>query len=196
MIEENLKNILSELPSGVKLVAVSKFHPFEAILMAYQAGQKVFGENRPQEFYRKVLQLPQDIEWHFIGHLQTNKLKLVLPYASLVESIDSFELLDAVAEATKGGFTETEIEQVLSNTYSHVRFHGLMGMATNTDDESVIRADFKRIQDFKLHLNAEHPELSDFTELSIGMSHDWKIALEYGATIVRIGTAIFGPRQY
>ncbi len=137
-------------------------------------------------------------------------------YASLVESIDSFELLDAVqrwgvahdkvidallelhlgAEATKGGFTEAEIEQVLSNTYSHVRFHGLMGMATNTDDESVIRADFKRIQDFKLHLNAEHPELSDFTELSIGMSHDWKIALEYGATIVRIGTAIFGPRQY
>jgi pyridoxal phosphate enzyme (YggS family) len=216
MIEENLKNIISELPSGVKLVAVSKFHPFEAILTAYQAGQKVFGENRPQEFYRKVLQLPQDIEWHFIGHLQTNKLKLVLPYASLVESIDSFELLDAVqrwgvahdkvidallelhlgAEATKGGFTEAEIEQVLSNTYSHVRFHGLMGMATNTDDESVIRADFKRIQDFKLQLNAEHPELSDFTELSIGMSHDWKIALEYGATIVRIGTAIFGPRQY
>ena len=178
MIEENLKNILSELPSGVKLVAVSKFHPFEAILMAYQAGQKVFGENRPQEFYRKVLQLPQDIEWHFIGHLQT-----------LLE-------LHLGAEATKGGFTETEIEQVLSNTYSHVRFHGLMGMATNTDDESVIRADFKRIQDFKLHLNAEHPELSDFTELSIGMSHDWKIALEYGATIVRIGTAIFGPRQY
>lgn len=221
MIEENLNNIKKELPSGVKLVAVSKFHPFEDILTAYQAGQRCFGENRPQEFASKALQLPQDIEWHFIGHLQTNKLKLVLPYASLVESVDSRHLLDLIdnwaatnsrvvnillelhlgAELTKGGLTEEEIESILNEytsgrSYRNVRIHGLMGMATNTDDESVVDSDFARIQSFKQRLDARYPDLKDFTELSIGMSHDWPIAVRHGATIVRVGTAIFGPRSY
>ena len=218
MVEDNLKNILKELPPGVKLVAVSKFHPASDILAAYNAGQHRFGENRPQELAAKVPALPDDIEWHFIGHLQTNKLKFVLPYASLVESIDSLHLLEAVdkwgnehgkvidvllelhlgAEETKGGFTQDEIETILSRSMSdfpHVRFRGLMGMATNTDDMSVVEADFARIEAFKRHLD-EKFQLPDFTELSIGMSHDWPLAVKHRATIVRIGTAIFGPRTY
>ena len=222
MVEDNLKRIYEELPPGVKLVAVSKFHPCEEIMAAYQAGQRRFGENRPQEFASKVVQLPEDIEWHFIGHLQTNKLKLVLPYASLVESIDSRHLLDAVerwgsendkvidvllelhlgAEETKGGFTETEIEDILylvvrhaHQPYPHICFRGLMGMATNTDDMDIVEADFARIEAFKKHLDAKYA-LPDFSELSIGMSHDWPLAVLHGATIVRIGTAIFGPRNY
>ena len=229
MVENNLRHILSELPPEVKLVAVSKFHPAEDILAAYNAGQRRFGENRPQEFAAKAASLPSDIEWHFIGHLQTNELKMVLPYASLVESIDSLRLLDAVekwgsehdkvidvllelhlgAEETKGGFTEEEIEYILSldseaedaatlppkAVYQHVRFRGLMGMATNTDDVSVVEADFARIEAFKKSLEDRY-DLPDFTELSIGMSHDWPVAIRHGATIVRIGTAIFGPRVY
>ena len=226
MVEDNIRKILEELPPDVKLVAVSKFHPCEDIMEAYNAGQRCFGENRPQEFASKAVQLPEDIEWHFIGHLQTNKLKMVLPYATLVESIDSRHLLDAVekwgsehgkvidvllelhlgAEETKGGFTEAEIEEILprslsggsaplTNQYGHVRFRGLMGMATNTDDVTVVEADFARIEAFKKHLDAKFA-LPDFTELSIGMSHDWPLAVKHGATIVRIGTAIFGPRSY
>ena len=194
------------------------------ILSAYQAGQRCFGENRPQEFAAKAIELPDDIEWHFIGHLQTNKLKLVLPYASMVESVDSLHLLEAIekwgslngrvtsvllelhlgAEETKGGFTEDEITGILEsvsdadavNPYPHVRFCGLMGMATNTDDEARVEADFMRIREFKERLDGTFPELKDFRELSIGMSNDWKIAVRHGATIVRIGTAIFGPRDY
>lgn len=223
MISDNLQRIRAELPSGVKLVAVSKFHPIPALIEAYLEGQRVFGENRPQEFASKAVQLSQDIEWHFIGHLQTNKLKLVLPYAYMVESVDSVRLLDAIdtwgalhskvirvllelhlgAEETKHGLSEDEIREILGSAgkYGNVRFCGLMGMATNTDDESVIRADFQRISSLKASLSAEFsvessPVLSDFRELSIGMSHDWKIAVEYGATIVRIGTGIFGNRQY
>lgn len=224
MVEDNLRKIYGELPPGVKLVAVSKFHPSSMILSAYQAGQRCFGENRPQEFAAKAIELPDDIEWHFIGHLQTNKLKLVLPYASLVESVDSLHLLEAIekwgslngrvtsillelhlgAEETKGGFTEDEITGILAsvsdadavNPYPHVRFCGLMGMATNTDDEARVEADFMRIREFKERLDGTFPELKDFRELSIGMSNDWKIAVRHGATIVRIGTAIFGPREY
>ena len=224
MVEDNLRKIYGELPPGVKLVAVSKFHPSSMILSAYQAGQRCFGENRPQEFAAKAIELPDDIEWHFIGHLQTNKLKLVLPYASLVESVDSLHLLEAIekwgslngrvtsillelhlgAEETKGGFTEDEITAILerasgtsaANSYPHIRFCGLMGMATNTVDEARVEADFMRIREFKERLDGTFPELKDFRELSIGMSNDWKIAVRHGATIVRIGTAIFGPRDY
>ena len=222
MVRDNLIKVYEELPPDVKLVAVSKFHPCEEIMEAYAAGQRRFGENRPQEFAAKVPQLPSDIEWHFIGHLQTNKLKLVLPYASLVESIDSRHLLEAVerwgrendkvtdvllelhlgAEETKGGFTEQEIEAILSSAHEpsggafpHVRFRGLMGMATNTDDQEVVEADFARIEAFKKRIDKFYT-LTDFTELSIGMSHDWPLAVRHGATIVRIGTAIFGPRSY
>ena len=219
MIKENIIAIREKLPPGVKLVAVSKFHPEEAVREAYAAGQRVFGENRPQEFAAKVEALSDlEVEWHFIGHLQTNKLKLVLPYADLVESVDSLHLLDAVqdwgkangkvvrvllelhigAEQTKQGFHEEEVLDILfrAEKYTHVRFCGLMGMASHTDCEEDIRADFARIADFRAYLQDLFPELSDFTELSIGMSGDWPLALDYGATIVRIGTAIFGERQY
>lgn len=221
MIQNKIHEIVGKLPSGVKLVAVSKYHSVPELMEAYRAGQRCFGENRPQEFAMKVPEMPSDIEWHFIGHLQTNKLKLVLPYASLVESIDSKRLLDSVnawgkangkvvpvllelhlgAEETKGGFTDQEIIDILSeyvdadSAYSHVRIRGLMGMATNTDDEAVIDSDFSRIEAFKKNLDRMFPSLDGFTELSIGMSDDWQLALRHGATIIRVGTAIFGPRK-
>ena len=216
MISENLERIKSELPANVRLLAVSKFQPIERLLEAYEAGQRLFGENRPQELAAKAVQLPQDIEWHFIGHLQTNKLKMVLPYAALVESIDSQHLLEAVddwgkahdkvipvllelhigAEETKQGFYEEEILEILFNAekYAHVRFCGLMGMASHTDDEEMVRADFTRISSYLDYLRDLFPELEDFQELSIGMSDDWRIAVDCGSTQVRIGSAIFGPR--
>ena len=222
MIKDNFDNINKELPSGVKLVAVSKFHPVEAVIEAYEVGQRVFGESRPQEFAAKIAALQNaegrfdDIEWHFIGHLQTNKLKMVLPYVSLVQSVDSKHLLEDIdkwgrtngktinvllelhvaAEETKSGFYEEEVLEILwdAEKYRNIRFCGLMGMATNTDDEDTVRADFARISDFYAYLKDLFPELEDFKELSIGMSSDWKIALDYGATMVRIGTAIFGER--
>lgn len=217
-IAEKIISVNNSLPQGVHLVAVSKFHPVEQLKEAYDAGQRLFGENRPQELAAKAPQMPEDVQWHFIGHLQTNKLKMVLPYATMVQSIDSLRLLEAVntwgvnngrtiscllelhlgAEETKGGLTENEIREILDNasSYGAVRFCGLMGMATNTDDEAVIRADFERISKLKEALSSEYPQLVDFKELSIGMSDDYRIALEYGATFVRIGTMTFGPRQY
>ena len=218
-IAQNITALHNELPPQVKLVAVSKVHPVESIEEALAAGQKVFGENRPQEFEKKVQALQgRGIEWHFIGHLQTNKLKMVLPYADLVESVDSARLLDAVnewggkagkvipvllelhvaAEETKQGFYEEEILDILfrAGSFKNVRFCGLMGMATNTDQEEDIRADFARIKAFYDYLRDLFPEYEDFRELSIGMSSDWRIALDYGATIVRIGTSIFGEREY
>lgn len=218
-VQQNIEAIKKELPSGVKLVAVSKFHPVEVMEEALSAGQTVFGENRPQEFEKKALALQgKGIEWHFIGHLQTNKLKMVLPYADMVQSVDSQHLLDAVndwgakngktipvllelhvaAEESKQGFYEEEILDILfrAESFKNIRFCGLMGMATNTDDESAIRADFGRIRAFYDYLRDLFPEYEDFRELSIGMSGDWRIALEYGATMVRIGTSIFGEREY
>ena len=216
MIEENLSRLRSELPANVKLLAVSKFQPIERLLEAYQAGQRRFGENRPQELAAKAVQLPQDIEWHFIGHLQTNKLKMVLPYAALVESIDSLHLLESVdewgkahdrvipvlleihigAEETKQGFYEEEVLDILfrAEKFTHIRFCGLMGMASHTDDEEMVRADFTRISVFFDYLRDLFPELTDFNELSIGMSEDWPLAVACGSTQVRIGSAIFGPR--
>lgn len=216
MISENLDIILSELPSGVQLVAVSKFHPLEDVLEAYQAGQRVFGENRPQELAMKAVQAPQDIEWHFIGHLQTNKLKMVLPYVSLVQSVDSRHLLDAIndwgathskvirvllelhigKEETKQGFVEEDILDILfdAEKYKYIEFCGLMGMASHTDEEETIEADFSRIDGFMAYLVDLFPDLTSFNQLSIGMSDDWHIAVRHGSTMVRIGTAIFGPR--
>lgn len=218
MIKDNLSKIKSGLPSDVKLVAVSKFHPVEELQEAYDAGQRVFGENRPQELAAKVPQLPSDIEWHFIGHLQTNKLKMVLPYAHLVQSVDSSHLLDEInkwgkangkvvnvlleihigAEETKQGFYEEEVLDILfrAEKYANICFCGLMGMASHTDDMDIVRADFQRIAAFKDYLADLFPELDSFKELSIGMSDDYQTAVETGSTMVRIGTAIFGPRQY
>lgn len=218
MISDNILNIKAKLPSAVKLVAVSKFHPAERLMEAYRAGQRVFAESRPQELAAKVPLMPPDVEWHFIGHLQTNKLKMVLPHAALVHSIDSVRLLDAVqrwaaangrtidvlleqhisADAAKQGFSEEEILTVLgqAGNYPHIRFRGLMGMASLSEDEAVIRADFARLNATFGKVRAQFPSLEDFTELSIGMSDDWPLALEYGSTMVRIGTAIFGAREY
>ena len=221
MIKERISNLLAQIPDNVQLVAVSKFHPLEAVLEAYSAGQRIFAESRLQELLSKVNALDTnafpDLEWHFIGHLQTNKLKMVLPYVSLVQSVDSRHLLDEIqkwarandktvsvllelhigAEETKQGFHEEEIVDLLfdAERYSHIRFCGLMGMASHTDDEATIDADFDRIDSFMAYLVDLFPELEDFRQLSIGMSDDWQIALRHGATMVRLGTAIFGSRQ-
>lgn len=216
----NLKKVLADLPEGVRLVAISKFHPKEYIEAAYNVGQRVFGESHEQEIKEKVEQLPKDIEWHFIGHLQTNKLKLVLPYATLVESVDTLRLLVSIErwgaenartvsvlleqhisqDATKQGFTEAEILMVLTQAvrgaFPHIRFCGLMGMATLTDDSGVIHGDFSQLAETFAKAHSMLPELTEFKELSMGMSDDWPLALEHGSTLVRIGTAIFGPREY
>jgi pyridoxal phosphate enzyme (YggS family) len=216
-ISSEIERLNKELPSTVKLVAVSKFNPSEAIMEAYQAGQRIFGESRPQELLQKVQELPQDIQWHFIGHLQTNKLKMVLPYVSLIQSVDSLRLLAAIntwgqangkilnvllephvaSEETKQGFSPEEIVDIISEAerFESICFKGLMGMATYTEDESVIRSDFARIADLRSEILNAFPTLADdFTELSIGMSDDYPIAIEYGSTMVRIGSMIFGSR--
>ncbi len=220
-VAENIIKITTELPSTVKLVAVSKFHPVSAILQAYYAGQRIFAESRPQELQAKVLQTADytDIQWHFIGHLQTNKLKMVLPHCALVQSVDSLRLLEAIqswglansrvmnvllemhiaAEESKQGFSSEEILSVLGHCadFPNVRFCGLMGMATFTDDQAVIRCDFSKICTlFNEIKSCSATGLQDFTELSIGMTDDYNIAVEYGATMVRIGTKIFGERNY
>ena len=219
-IASEIVRLHNELPSTVKLVAVSKFHPASAVMEAYNAGQRVFGENRPQELFAKAKELPADIEWHFIGHLQTNKLKMVLPFASIVESVDSLHLLEAIdrwgrdnskvvdvlleyhvaAEETKQGFDADEIRSILFSPepFANIRFRGLMGMATLTSDEHVIEADFGRIVSLFDELSArigDSPKLTaDFNLRSFGMTHDYGIAVRMGANIVRIGTLIFGAR--
>ena len=221
-IASAIRELHEELPSNVKLVAVSKFHPAEAVMEAYRAGQRIFGESRPQELYAKARELPDDIVWHFIGHLQTNKLKLVLPYVSMVESVDSFHLLEAIdrwgrdngritdillemhiaSETTKQGFSKEELMSAVSLAAScpNVRISGLMGMATFTDDEEVIRKDFAKLVAARDEIRAGaglYPGLPvDFGVLSFGMTHDYRIAVGMGADIVRIGTLIFGERTY
>ena len=233
MIRETITKLHRELPATVKLVAVSKFHPFEAIEEAYHAGQRTFGESRPQELLAKVRRLEEiraekgepdymsDIEWHFIGHLQTNKLKMVLPYVSLVQSVDSVRLLEAIdrwgaandkivnvllechvaAEESKQGLSEDELVDILSSDvyYAHVCICGIMGMATFTDDENIVREDFQKLLDRQQVLHdwvGESPNvLPGCNELSMGMSDDYPIAVAMGSTIVRIGSMIFGERN-
>ena len=228
MVKEIIQKLNRELPATVKLVAVSKFHPFEAIQEAYEAGQRIFAESRPQELLAKVKRLEElraergedymsDIQWHFIGHLQTNKLKMVLPYVSLVQSVDSERLLNAIqtwgaanekvipvllephvaAEETKQGFAPEEVYAILqkSSEYDYIRFCGLMGMATFTDDESVVRADFAALRSIYDNCRERFDSLAaDFNEFSIGMSDDYPLAISYGSTMVRIGSMIFGER--
>ena len=218
-ISDRLCELRRQIPSGVALVAVSKFHPVERLMEAYDAGQRLFAENRPQELAAKVPQMPSDVQWHFIGHLQTNKLKLVLPYVSLVQSVDSLHLLEAInrwafengrvvdvllelhlgAEETKQGFSEEEILEILrgegiGSEPGNLRIRGLMGMATNTDDMAVVEKDFERIETLYRRIKASG--MDGFDILSIGMSGDWPLAVRHGATMVRIGTDIFGPREY
>lgn len=221
-VAEALKTVAATLPAGVELVAVSKFHPAEAIAEAYSAGQRIFGESRVQELSAKILALPADIRWHFIGHLQTNKVRKLLEAGpiALIESVDSERVLDAIdaesarlgitsrvliqvhvaAEETKFGFTPEEIEAYFRDrrfeSLRATHICGLMGMATNTDDTERIAADFKAIADLRKKILAIAPDLRGFDTLSMGMSDDYPLAIEAGATLVRVGTAIFGARAY
>ena len=220
-IAGNIAALHAELPEGVTLVAVSKFHPVEALKQAYDAGQRHFGESRASEFVDKARRLPEDICWHFIGHLQTNKVRQIIPYVSLIHSIDSVRLLKLVSdeavrigrvadvllqahvadEDTKTGFVPDELLQLAagydSSRFPGVRICGIMGMATNTDDEERIEADFKALKSlFDRIRNSPAGADGRFSVLSMGMSHDYPTALRCGANMVRIGSMIFGDRQY
>ena len=218
-IAQNINHINSQLPQGVRLVAVSKFHPVERLQEAYDAGQRLFGENRAQELAAKAPQLPTDIEWHFIGHLQKNKVRMIMPWVSTIQSIDSTQLLQLVnkeaarinhnikvllqlhvaKEQTKSGFTVEEVLQAANegafNTLSNVTIAGVMAMATFTDDMQQVASEFETVHDTFLALQ-KTLNTPNFKEISMGMSDDWPIAVEHGATIVRIGTDIFGAREY
>lgn len=220
-VAENLKQVLGNLPEGVRLVAISKFHPKEYIEAAYKAGQRIFGESHEQELKAKVPELPDDIEWHFIGHLQRNKVKYIAPYISMIEAVDSMKLLKEIdkqaaknnrvikvllelhiaEEETKYGLTLDACRQLLEEgewrELKNVHIQGLMMMASNVDDEEQIRREMMTAADFfdevKEKYFADDPE---FKERSWGMSHDYKIAVQCRSTMVRVGTAIFGPRVY
>ncbi len=209
---------MATLPEGVQLVAVSKFHPAERLEEAYEAGQRIFGESRPQEMAAKAAVLPKDIEWSMIGHLQTNKVKMIAPFVTMIASVDSDRLIEEIEkqaaknnrtidillevhvadEDTKSGWAIEELEAYLATgalqQMEHVRVRGVMTIATNTDDDNIIRRDFQRIREIFEALKPRFGEA--FDTLSIGMSDDYPIALEYGSTMVRIGTAIFGAREY
>jgi len=220
-VETNLKNILSGLPNHVRLVAVSKIHPASVIMTAYNAGQRLFGENKVQEMIGKQALLPKDIEWHLIGHLQSNKVKNMVPFISMVHSVDSLNLLQTInkeaqkhnriidcllqifiaSEDTKYGISPDEAHMILSSpefrTFNNIRIRGLMGIATYTENKTRIRKEFK-------HLHLLFDELKQayfstdkhYNELSMGMTDDYQIAIEEGSTIIRIGTMIFGKRTY
>lgn len=216
-ITNNIKKITSELPENVMLVAVSKTYPNEAILEAYQAGQRIFGENKVQELVAKYESLPKDIEWHMIGHLQTNKVKYIAPFVYLIHGVDSFNLLEEInkraktshriqkvllqiyiaKEETKFGFSEEEVLDLLNSEnfkqLTNIEVIGLMGMATNTANKQQIRNEFKSLKTLFSMLNTHHPSL---TTLSMGMSSDYTIAVEEGSTMIRVGSSIFGNRNY
>lgn len=221
MISDNIKEIKANIPEKVKLVCVSKFKPNEDIMEAYNAGERLFGENRPQEMEVKAKTLPTDIQWHFIGNLQTNKVKTVVPYARIIHSMSNTRLVDEIekcaakidkvqdvlielhvaCEETKQGFTPEEVVKVFSREYidahQHIHICGVMGMATNTDDSVVVRNDFRTIHEtFDTLKKSVFCNDESFCEISMGMSGDYKIAIEEGATIVRIGSSIFGARDY
>lgn len=218
MIAEEIQRIVADLPQGVRLVAVSKYHPSEAIREAWAAGQRLFGESHAQELHRKTEELADlDVEWHFIGHLQTNKVKYIAPYVHLIHSVDSPRLLAEIdrqgqkvgrsipcllqlhvaAEETKFGFTPDEamtfLEEGTWRQMQGVRLAGVMAMASNTDDTRRIRDDFHRA---RLFFEEVRPQIAGFSELSMGMSGDWHIAVDEGSTLIRIGTQIFGERSY
>ncbi|MDR1810746.1 MAG: YggS family pyridoxal phosphate-dependent enzyme [Prevotella sp.] len=220
-IAANLEKIASALPKRTKLVAVSKFHPAEAVGEAYRAGQRIFGESRVQELDPKRKELPDDIEWHFIGHLQSNKIKTLVPYIHTIHSVDSWKLLSEIdkqatasgrkinclleiyiaEEETKYGLSFDECRALLSENdwqaLRTVQITGLMGMATLTNDAEQIRREFRSLKNFFDELkNGCFRGNSYFSELSMGMSHDYRIAVEEGSTMVRIGSSIFGERKY
>ena len=220
-VKGKLNQVLQSLPEGVKLVAISKYHPEEYITAAYEEGQRVFGESHEQELARKVQTLPKDIEWHFIGHLQTNKVKYIAPYISMIEAVDSIKLLREIEkqaakadrivkvllelhiaeEATKYGLTLDACRQLLEDgewrQMKHVQICGLMMMASNVDSEDQISKEFQTASDFFDEVKARYfADDEAFCERSWGMSHDYHLAVNHGSTMVRIGTTIFGPRVY
>ena len=220
-VAENLRQITAQLPAGVQLVAVSKFHPVEALMEAYNAGQRLFGENRAQELAAKAPQMPDDVQWHFIGHLQTNKVRLAVQHATMIQSVDSARLLTLISkevvklgrtidvllqlhvaqEEAKTGFSVEELMAALTvnelQGLPNVRVRGLMAMASLTDDQQQIAREFALVKStFDLVREEFFADEPTFDTLSMGMSDDWPIAVEHGSTHVRIGTAIFGPRQY
>lgn len=220
-ISENLKNIRHSLPENVKLIAVSKNHSVSEISEAYQAGQKVFGENKVQELMEKFDKLPSDIEWHLIGHLQTNKVKYITPIVNWIHSVDSFKLLKTInnealkhnrqidcllqmyiaTEETKFGLSLPEVKELFLNpetsTFTNIRIRGLMGMASFTDDKNQVRDEFGSLRNYFNELKQGFfPNNPLFSEISMGMSDDYPIAVEQGSTMVRVGTAIFGQRVY
>ncbi len=220
-VVDNLQKVRGSLPEDVTLVAISKFHPAEYITAAYNAGQRVFGESREQELAAKVAVLPKDIEWHFIGHLQTNKVKYIAPYISMIEAVDSLKLLCEInrqaalnsrtidvllelhiaEEDSKYGLSLEECRELLAagdwRLLANVRICGLMMMASNVDDENQIRHEFTVAAQFFDEVKVAYFADSDaFCKRSWGMSHDYRIAVECRSTMVRIGTSIFGPRVY
>ena len=220
-VKENLHKVLSSLPEGVRLVAISKYHPAEFITAAYEEGQRVFGESHEQELRQKHEELPKDIEWHFIGHLQTNKVKYIVPYITMIEAVDSIKLLREIQkqaakadrtvkvllelhiaeEATKYGLTLDDCRQLLAEgewrEMKNVQICGLMMMASNTDDEQQIASEFQQAASFFEEVKAEFfADDDNFCERSWGMSDDYQIAVRNHSTMVRIGTMIFGPRVY
>lgn len=220
-ISDNLNKLKAEIPEGVTLVAVSKFHPAEQVMEAYDIGQRDFGENIVQELRGKQASMPKDIRWHFIGHLQRNKVKYIAPYVYLIHSIDTLPLLEEVnkqalknnrvidcllqihvaEEETKFGFTIDECRQMLKEgkwrALTGIRLCGMMCMASNTDDEARVHSDFRKVYDFFQEVKTDYfADKPEFRIRSYGMSHDWRIAISEGSTMVRVGTAIFGPRQY
>ena len=220
-VKGHLKQVLADLPRGVHLVAISKYHPNEYIEAAYAEGQRIFGESHEQELRHKVETLPKDIYWHFIGHLQTNKVKYIVPYITMIEAVDSLKLLKEIdkqaakcgrtiavllelhiaEEETKYGLTPDALWQLLAEgswrQLQHVRICGLMMMASNVDDMQQIRSEFRQGRELFYQVKEQYfADVDYFRERSWGMSHDYKIAIEEGSTMVRIGTTIFGPRVY
>jgi pyridoxal phosphate enzyme (YggS family) len=220
-LSEKINNIQKTLPAGVRLVAVSKYHPASLIQEAYDAGQRIFGESHVQELVAKHDALPKDIEWHFIGHLQTNKVKYIAPFVSLIHAVDSERLLIEIdkqakrsgrtipvllqvhvaKETTKFGFTPDELLNFMENgdwrQYTNIRFSGIMCMATNTDDEALIASEFEQAKTLFHRIKEKYFSDSDtFNECSWGMSGDYPIAIEHGSTLIRIGSMIFGERTY
>ena len=220
-VKGNLREVLGHLPEGVRLVAISKFHPNEYIEAAYEEGQRVFGESHEQELARKVESLPKDIEWHFIGHLQTNKVKYIAPYIAMIEAVDSLKLLKEInkqaakynrvvkvllelhiaAEETKCGLTLDACRQLLEEgewkEMKNVQICGLMMMASNVDDQHQIVSEFDTAARFFDEVKAKYfADCPAFCERSWGMSHDYQLAVQHGSTMVRVGTTIFGPRVY
>ena len=218
-IKENLEKIKLELPARVKLVAVSKTKPVEDIKVAYDAGHIIFGENKAQELINKQPELPGDIEWHFIGHLQSNKVKYLVPFVSMIHSVDRTKILKEInkeakknnrvidcllqfhiaEEETKYGLAMEEARELIESEafkgYENVRIKGVMGMATFTEDTEQVRREFKHLNTIYQKLKKEYFDNEFFRELSMGMSGDYRIAIEEGSTIVRVGSLIFGERN-